>query len=128
MHGPDSAHTRFLRFLVSGGLNTAITYLIYLVLLWWWPYWAAYSASFACGIVLAYILNRRFVFRQHRGLLSLLGMPLIYLVQYGVGIGLLWLLVSLFGLDARLGPLFVIALTVPLTYWLSKLIFTRAQP
>lgn len=114
----------WLRFLLSGGLNTALTYTVYLLLLPLLSYTLAYSAAFALGLVWAYLLNRHFVFRQHRGLLSVLSVPLIYLVQYGLGLGLLWLWIDWAGFDPRLGPLFVAAASVPVSYWLSKKAFT----
>lgn len=115
----------FFRFLLSGGLNTLLTWLLYMALMQIMPYWAAYSLSFVAGIALAYTLNRVFVFGQHRGALSVVGLPLVYGVQYGVGMLLLWLWVSVAGLDARLGPLAVVAATVPLTYLLTRTLFLR---
>lgn len=58
----------FLRFLISGGFNTAITYAIYLMLLMFFPYKTSYTVSFASGIVIAYSLSRYFVFKKRRGL------------------------------------------------------------
>lgn len=113
----------FLRFLLSGGLNTLLTYALYLTLFAFVPYWAAYSIAFVAGIMLAYVLNRHFVFRRHRGTLSWLGMPLVYGIQYGFGLLLLWLWVEVAGFDARLGPLAVVAATVPLTFVLSRFLF-----
>lgn len=115
--------SHFLRFLLSGGVNTLLTYALYLVLMVFMPYWIAYSISFAAGIVLAYLLNRMFVFRQHRGTLSWIGLPFVYAIQYGASMVLLWLLVEMAGLDARIGPLAVIAVTVPLTYVLTRFLF-----
>lgn len=119
----DRARRPFLRFLLSGGINTVLTYALYLLLMLFMPYWLAYSASFAAGIGLAYTLNRLFVFGQHRGALSLLGLPLVYGIQYVVGLLLLWLWVAVAGLDARLGPLVVVAATMPLTFVLTRYLF-----
>src|SRR5690606_10861156 len=124
----DMPRSFFLRFLLSGGLNTLITYVLYLLLMRYMPYWGAYSISFGAGILLAYVLNRVFVFRQHRGAISWLGLPLIYAIQYGAGLLLLWLWISIAGLDARLGPLAVIAATVPLTFVLTRYIFVGHRP
>lgn len=115
----------FLRFLFAGGLNTLLTYVLYLVLMQFMPYWAAYSISFAAGIVLAYVMNRLFVFGQHRGAISVIGLPAVYGIQYLTGMFLLWLWVAVAGLDARLGPLVVVAATVPLTFVLTRYLFTE---
>lgn len=118
----------FVRFLVSGGVNTLVTYGLYLLLMLFLPYWGAYSIAFALGILLAYVLNRLFVFGQHRGTVSVLGLPLVYAAQYGAGIVLLWLWVSVAGLSAALGPLVVIAITTPLTFLLTRCIFVKRRP
>lgn len=117
-------YSQFGRFLLSGGFNTVLTYVLYLLLLQVVSYWVAYSISFITGIGLAYFLNRTFVFRQHRGRISWFGVPLVYGIQYGAGVALLWLWVSVLEFDARIGPLVVIALTVPLTFYLMRVLFT----
>ncbi|WP_211264514.1 GtrA family protein [Stenotrophomonas nitritireducens] len=121
------AASSFLRFLVSGGLNTAITYLIYLLLLQSFGYRIAYSAAYAFGIVFAYLINRIFVFRTHAGLRSMLLFPLVYVAQYLSSMAVLWTWIERLHLPARLGPLVVVAITVPLTYLLSRFVFTRKK-
>lgn len=113
----------FLRFLLSGGVNTLLTYALYLLLMTFMPYWMAYSASFAAGVGVAYMLNRLFVFGQHRGALSVLGLPLVYGIQYGLGLVVLWLWVAVAGLDSRLAPLAAVGITVPLTFVLTRFMF-----
>jgi len=114
-----------IRFLCSGGFNTAVTYAIYLAALWVMPYWAAYTTAYVVGIVLAYLMNRYWVFRQHRGTLTVALLPLVYVAQYIAGMLIVWAWVRLAGLDARWAPLASVAITVPLTYLLSKRIFTK---
>lgn len=58
----------FARFLVSGGFNTVVTYGIYLLLLNVLSYKTSYTIAYVAGIVLAYSLNRYFVFKSHQGL------------------------------------------------------------
>lgn len=118
---------RFFRFLISGGLNTTVTYGIYLVLLQSLSYRISYTVAYAVGILMAYVLNRSFVFRNHQGLRTLLLLPFVYLVQYGVSLLVLWLWIDIATLNAKLGPLVVIAITVPVTYWLSKISFIEKQ-
>lgn len=115
----------FLRFLLSGGVNTLLTYALYLLLMKFMPYWLAYSASFTTGIGLTYALNRLFVFGEHRGVRSFLGLPLVYGIQYVIGLLLLWLWVVVAGLDARLGPLISAAITAPLTFFMTRSLFVE---
>lgn len=114
---------RFFRFLLSGGLNTAITYGIYLVLLQQISYQFSYTIAYVSGIAISYTLNRSFVFRSHYGLRSILLFPLVYIAQYGFGMLLLWLWVEIAGLSTKIAPLIVVVATLPLTYVLSRFVF-----
>lgn len=116
---------RFLRFIISGGVNTGVSYTCYLALLSVTTYRVSYSFAYVIGMVTAYVLNRVFVFKSHRGAASVFLLPVIYVVQYGIGIGILWLWVDIAGLSQKLGPLAVIALTLPLTYLFTRLVFVN---
>lgn len=116
----------FAKFLIAGGLNTAITYGIYLILLMLIPYTASYTISYITGIVLAYLLNRFFVFKSHQGLKSIALLPLVYLAQYVVGILILWCWVEKLGFSDRLAPLAAIIITIPITYIFSRLVFSKS--
>ncbi len=116
----------FARFLVSGGFNTLFTYLVYLAALNVVSYRVSYSIAYASGILLAYVLNRIYVFKSHRGARSFLLLPLVYAVQYGLSMLILHVWVEMLGFSEKPAPLVAIALTVPVTYLLSKRIF-RAE-
>lgn len=113
----------FLRFVAAGGLNTALTYAVYLLLLQWCSYQVSYAAAYFLGVIFAYVLNRVFVFRSHKGLISIVLLPLVYVAQFGVSISVLWLAIEKLSLPAILGPVVVIAVTLPLTFLLSRLAF-----
>ncbi len=115
--------SRFFRFIISGGLNTALTYGIYLGLLQLMPYRISYTIAYVSGIAISYALNRSFVFRSHHGLRSILLFPMVYVVQYALGMLLLWLWVEMAGLSDKVGPLVVVAVNLPLTYVLSRFVF-----
>lgn len=115
--------SRFVRFLLSGGLNTVVTYGIYLVLLQWLSYRMSYTLAYVFGIALAYQLNRTFVFCSHRGARTLFSFPLVYLAQYLLGLFVLWFWIDRFELNQKLGPMVVIVITLPITYVLSRLSF-----
>jgi len=115
----------FWRFMVSGAANTLVTYLLYLLLLAVLGHRMAYSVAFASGIVLAYCFGRGFVFKTHAGWRSVLSMPLIYLLQFGVGLLIVELWVAFWDLPAALAPLAAIAVTLPCTYILSRWAFAR---
>ncbi|MDR5834607.1 GtrA family protein [Caballeronia sp. LZ034LL] len=112
-----------VRFLLSGGLNTLATYLIYLALVRVLQYQVAYTVTYVIGIVLSYFLNALWVFRSRPTARTALMFPVAYLGQYLVGVALLSVCVSVLGIDKRLAPLVVIAVTVPLMYVLSRFVF-----
>lgn len=116
-----------VRFLLSGGFNTAATYALYLALLTVLSYQASYTIAFVTGIVLAYFLNRLFVFRSHRGIQSILWMPMVYLGQYLIGILVLWVWVEHLQLNEKGAPLVAILITLPLNYLVSRFAFTKHQ-
>src|SRR5947208_14714290 len=98
-----------LRFLIAGGINTLLTYLIYLALLPFASYWIAFSISFAAGVIIAYGLNAGFVFRTSFSLGKMVKFPAIYLLQYVAGLLLLRIFVGSLGVDARIAPLINVA-------------------
>lgn len=116
------------RFLLGGGLNTALTYLLYLALLLILEYWAAYSISYVAGIVLSYAINRKLVFRVAHSWSSALLFPAIYVVQYLLGLAVVHTWIKIFDLPAPLAPLVAVAVTLPVTFVLSRAVFGLAGP
>lgn len=121
------ARSSFLRFLISGGVNTAATYAVYLLLLRITDYKLAYTVAYVVGIVLAFVINRLFVFRTHRGWRSAALFPLVYLLQYLVSLGIVWLWVQQWQLPKEIAPLISIAVTIPMTFVLSRFVFGRPR-
>lgn len=113
----------FFRFLAAGALNTGLTYLLYLLLIRLVSYRIGYSLAFVGGIGLSYLLNRFFVFRAGGGLRAVVMFPLVYLGQYLAGLAVVSLWVEWCGWPAALAPLAAVAVTVPLTYLLSRPLF-----
>jgi len=113
-------HSEFARFLVAGSVNTGLTYLLYLSINLAVSYTIAYTASYCIGIVLSYWLNSYWVFRQSWSWSKLLQYPVIYIVQYIAGLVILYIIVEIFYLSTQIAPLFVIIITVPLTFALSR--------
>lgn len=115
-----------VRFLVSGSLNTGVSWLIYLLLLATGiPYTLAYSFAFVFGVVFTYYLNTRWVFKVPMSWQTFLQYPLVYVVQYGLGLGLMYVLVSMLGVPEKPAPLLVTILSIPVTFVLSRLILKK---
>ncbi|MEN6351611.1 MAG: GtrA family protein [Syntrophomonas sp.] len=116
----DNRFKEFSRFIICGGINTLLTYIIYVVALRFFRYSISYSISFVSGIFIAYFLNSRFVFEQELSLKKAISYPLVYLVQYLLGITALYVLVELLSVNELLAPLIIVAITVPVTFLLSR--------
>ncbi|WP_166923217.1 GtrA family protein [Xanthomonas sp. 60] len=112
-----------LRFLASGAANTACTYVLYLALLRFVDYRISYTTSYLAGIVLAYVLNRFFVFRSSKGWRSVALFPLVYAAQYIAGILITSFWVEAADLPRELAPLAAIFITIPMTFLMSRLVF-----
>lgn len=111
-----------LRFLIGGVLNLAVGYGGYLLLLQWLHYEVAYAISYVVSIVVSYAFSALFVFRQPMRARSALRYPLVYLVQFLLGLVLLRVLIELMHSPAWLAPLLVSVFTIPVTFVLSRMI------
>jgi putative flippase GtrA len=114
-----------LRFLIVGGVNTMLTYVIYLALLNIVDYRIAFTSSFITGIFIGYGLNALFVFKTPLLLHKMIWYPLIYTFQYCSGLLLLAILVDDFGIDKRFAPLINVLLLTPITFMLNKWFLLR---
>ena len=102
------------RFLLAGAFNTIATYALYLLMLQWLNYNVAYTIVVIVGIALSYALNVAFVFRVRPQAHTALAFPLIYAVQYVIGLAALNLAVKS-GVPSRYALVASIATTVPVT-------------
>lgn len=106
----------FARFLLAGAANTLLTYLLYLFLLEFFAYLLAYSITYCTGIALSYFLNVYLVFKQRASFASFVKFPIVYAIQYGLGVAILWLLVDMAGISPAMAMIGVIVATVPVTF------------
>ncbi len=113
-------------FLLIGGFNTLFTYAVYLIFLLITSYTVAYTVSYVIGIGASYVLNASVVFRAQLSWKKAAQFPLVYAAQYISGLGLIYLFVEKLSLSPRIAPILVVALTIPLTFILSRLIVKTA--
>lgn len=113
------------RFLLAGTAITVFSYAIYLALLIVLPYMFAYIVSYAAGIVFSYFINTYFVFQQRFNWKSFLQFPLVYAAQLVVNLLVLWLTVDRFGVKQEFAPLIAIAISIPITYFMSRAIIKK---
>jgi putative flippase GtrA len=115
----------FVRFVFFGGVNTLLSYSIYVLLLFVVSYPVAYTVSFVAGMFISYCLQARFVFHERLRLSRALQYPVVYMVQYVIGLVLMYLLVDVAEVSKYLAPFFVVMLTLPVTYRLSRYVIKR---
>lgn len=119
--------TAFIRFLLSGGFNTAVTYALYLMLLRFLPYWFSYTLTYAFGVGLAYTLSRYFVFGVPRAGKRIWLFPAVYIVQYLAGLLMVFIWIDVLRWFPTLAPLASLAVTIPLTFALTKWVFNANE-
>ena len=115
------------RFLIAGATTTLITLGLYWLLLRFLSYALAYSAVFVVGIGISYVLNTTFVFQASTSVRTLTLFPLIYVGQYVAGLVVVAVWVDILDLPQSLAALAAIAFTIPLTYLLARLLFSRER-
>lgn len=113
------------RFLAGGVANTVATYALYLALQSFLHYQVAYGISFASGILLAYVLNLRFVFRTSHSWRKFMLYPLGYFCTYLVGAAAVGLFVGRLSVAQSVAPIGALGVTVPVAYVVNRLILTR---
>ncbi len=117
----------FIRFLGAGGVNTIVSYLFYILLLYFFDYTAAYTLAYIFGIGLSYYLNLKFVFGEKSSAKKMLSFPLVYLFQYLFAMFILYIAINRFSVPEALAPIFAIMLGIPLTFYLTKTILTERK-
>lgn len=119
--------TEFKRFLAAGAFNTVAGYAVYLAFTLLLDYRLAYTASYLIGIIVSYWINTTFVFRSTWNWKRLAAFPSVYLLQYTLGLGLIWLFVDQLDISEKIAPLLAVPVTVPLTFLASRFIIKGKQ-
>ncbi|MBV8916218.1 MAG: GtrA family protein [Acetobacteraceae bacterium] len=118
--------SRMMRFLLVGGINTGVTFLLFLALARLMPAPAAYTVTYVLGIALSYALNSLFVFRTEMSVGTALRFPFVYVAQYLYGLAVVWLLTAWLHLPNEPAILVVIVTSIPLTFVLSRVALRAA--
>lgn len=120
MTNGSGTRKQFVRYVIAGIVNTALTYALLVIALNWLEYPVAYSIAYASGIALGYSLQSRFVFRVSLDWGKALRFPFIYIVQYAFGLALLVLMIQVAGMPSRVAALVAVLATVPLGFVLGR--------
>jgi putative flippase GtrA len=130
-----------VRYLVGGGVNTVLVYIIYLLLLFVTTWQVANTVSYIIGVFSAYYINARYVFRQPLRWNKAVQFPLVYLLQYALTMALSALLIDVLHIgrlfpiqidgldvDAVVAPAIVTFVTIPVTFLATRLLLKPRSP
>lgn len=117
-----------LRFLLVGGFNTVVTYLIYCVLVIWWHPQLAWLAVFVLGLGMGFVLHTRLAFRATLAPRKALGYILAQLCSYAFCSGAIHVGMHWVGLGPRVAAALAITLNVPLAFLLARLALSDRAP
>jgi putative flippase GtrA len=115
-------HREVLLWALGGGVNTLLTYGLYLLFNLFLHFQVAFTASYVIGIIFAYFYNSLVVFKSPLSYMKFALFPVVYLFQYLLSIVLLAVFVQRLQVSETLAPIFVLIIVTPVTYLLSKLI------
>jgi putative flippase GtrA len=119
------SHSELRRFLIAGMINTLVGYFIYVFLLLIVKYTYAYLISFVLSVCFSYWINSRFVFRVRMSIKSMFRYPIVYSVQIMFSMVMMYLLVEKLFFPKIIAPLIVVAITVPISFILSRKIMNK---
>ncbi|WP_167762122.1 GtrA family protein [Blastococcus sp. CT_GayMR20] len=117
-----------LRFLLVGGLNTAVTVVLLAVLARVIDPSLAYSIVYAAGLVFTTVMTNRYVFSADRSWSRMAAFVAWYLAVYGVGLAVVHALDSTHRWSSLVLALATVAVTAPLSFLGGRLIFASATP
>ena len=112
---------QFIKYVYVGGLNTLVTFLLYIFLIKLHVnYILASSVCYLVGIVGGYVLNSYFVFTSKIKLTGLSKYSLVYITSYFISIFMLFCFVSILGIDVILSQAIAIVIVTLLNFKLVK--------
>lgn len=88
-------------------------------------YQISYVISFSLGVLLSYMLSKYFVFGKSGGSLGLFWLAGVYLGQLFLGMVIVEVWVRHIKGPVYLAPLISVTLTIPLIFFLSRIIFRK---
>ncbi len=113
-----------LRFVVVGGLATALHWVLYLLLMQWMAAQVAYALGYIISFIFNFLASAWFTFHTDPSWKSLIGMA----GAHGINFVLHMLLLQMFlwlGVPETWAPLPIYAIVVPVNFLLVRLAFKR---
>lgn len=114
-----------VRFLIGGGANTLLSYILYWTLLLWMPYAWAYTVSYALAILSGFAISTWFVFRASWSWVKLAAFPLVHLANYLASLLIVWVAVEIFDMPKEIAPLVATVIVLPMNFILTRKLIHR---
>ncbi|WP_213601089.1 GtrA family protein [Pseudoxanthomonas japonensis] len=114
-----------VRFLIGGGANTLLSYVLYWVLLLWMPYAWAYTISYALAILSGFAISTWFVFRASWSWLNLAAFPLVHVANYLASLFVVWMAVEILKVPKAIAPLIATVVVLPMNFILTRKLIHR---
>jgi putative flippase GtrA len=113
------------RFAALGVARAVFSYVLYLALLQFSPYWLSFTVAYGVTVLLSMVINGAFVFGTRLTKRRALAYFINYGISYAVSLSLLNLFVGVVGFYATVAPIAVVALTFPLNFLLERYALAR---
>ena len=113
------------RFIIAGGVNTIFGFFFYLALLIFFNYYIAYTVSFLVSIIIAFFFNGYYVFKTRILWERIAQYPVLYILQYFLGLIFIFILISWCGVSEKIAPLLNAVILTPLSFIANKWFFLK---
>lgn len=118
--------SKLLHLEITGFLICAVIYNVLSTLLNWWMLYAgihymiANAVSYCAGVLLAYALNTRFVFKKEYSLSGCFKFCSVYFSNFILTLIMTYILVDLMHINAYLAPILTTVISSGYNYLMSK--------
>lgn len=115
-----------IRFVIVGGLATALHYGLYLLfqnIMW---AWLAYTIGYAVSFVMNYILTNYYTFKTRPNTKNGVGFIISHAINYALHVGLLELFLWI-KIPNEWAPLPVFMIVIPINFFLLRYFFIKRQ-
>lgn len=117
---------KFIKFLIVGGINTLLSFLVYQIFLLNFNYKIAYLGAYIFGVIFTLLLNARVVFYAKISSLIIFLYTTFFIISYLLGLFLIQFGVEAFLVDKRIIILFVSILLAPFNFFSIKYIMQKS--
>jgi len=109
-----------VRFLIVGGANTAVTYGVYCVLVFWISAHAAWLIVYLLGMAIGYVGHSRLVFSSDLRFRRAAAYTLLQVSMFGLSSSIIYWVHTVLGHGPRVAAGAAILVSVPISFLVSR--------